>query len=56
MICRLCKNSVESEFIFLLHCQSLAEHRNSFFKDVEEITPIFSTMSANEKFLLYFTK
>ena len=30
-ICRLGKNSVESEIHFWLHCQSLAEHRNNFF-------------------------
>ena len=49
-ICPLCKSSVETEIHFLLHCQPLSEQRNNFYKELEEITPIFNSMSDNEKF------
>ena len=49
-ICPLCKSCVETEIHFLLHCQPLSEHRNNFYKELEEITPIFNSMSDNDKF------
>ena len=49
-ICPLCKSCVETEIHFLLQCQPLSEHRNNFYKELEEITPIFNSMSDNEKF------
>ena len=49
-ICPLCKSSVVTEIHFLLHCQPLSEHRNNFSKELDEITPIFNSMSDNEKF------
>ena len=46
-ICPLCKNSVETEIHVLLHWQPLSEHRNNFFNELEEIAPIFNSMSDN---------
>ena len=39
-------------FLYLL----LSEHRNNFFKELQEITPIFNSMSANEKFCYILQK
>ena len=53
-ICPLCKSSVETE----IHFCSIATHYQNieitFFKELEEITPLFNSMSANEKFCYIF--
>ena len=47
--CILCGMAVEDEKHFVMECDSLITQRNTFFDDLEEIVPSFSSKNADEK-------
>ena len=48
--CFLCGMAVEDEKHFVMECDSLSTHRNTFFDNLEEIVPSFSSKNVDEKF------
>ena len=46
----LCGMAVEDEKHFVMECDSLSTHRNTFFDELEEIVPSFSSKNVDEKF------
>ena len=47
--CFLCGMAVEDEKHFVMECDSLSTHRNTFFDNLEEIVPSFSSKNVDEK-------
>ena len=45
-----CGMAVEDEKHFIMHCDSLSKHRNTYFDNLEEIVPSFSSRYVDEKF------
>ena len=44
-ICKLCKNGIEDEQHFILHCIALEHIRKQFFENLSSICPSFENMS-----------
>ena len=54
-ICKLCKNGIEDEQHFILHCTALEHIRKQFFDNLSSICPSFENMSDVDKmqFILF---
>ena len=48
-ICKLCKNGIEDEQHFILHCTALEHIRKQFFENLSSICPSFENMSDVDK-------
>ena len=51
-ICPLCKSHIETETHFVIKCSELQDIRQTFFKKIREIIPMFNNMSDFDKFKL----
>ena len=49
--CPTCKNGIESEQHFLMSCTTYRTHREKLIADVTEISPTFTGMDENERFV-----